>query len=308
VSKFLKILPLLAALLAAATAQATPQPQGTNPGEPPKFALPDPGPPPAPTLSQDDALRTAQAAIGRQLGEHVLLDRDGRPLRLSSYQGKPLLVSFVYTGCFQVCPTSTRSLRDALQPLAEAFGEGSFNVVSIGFNQPADSPAAMRAFAAQHGLKAPNWDFLSPPPQVVDALLRDFGFSYLATPSGFDHLVGVTIVDATGRIHAQVYGERPRADQLGEPLRQLLRGGPLPQRNALAELAERVRIICTVYDPDTGRYRFAWGLVLEIAGGATFALSVLVFFAFEWRDRRRERRGRAQAQRPGHIAAPPQAS
>ena len=29
-----------ALLLAAATAQATPQPQGTNPGEPPKFALP----------------------------------------------------------------------------------------------------------------------------------------------------------------------------------------------------------------------------------------------------------------------------
>jgi protein SCO1/2 len=296
------LLPALA--LAATVAVATPRPQGTNPGEPPKFTLPEPGPAPAPTLQQDEAWRASQAAIGRQLGEHALLDREGRPVRLSSLQGKPLIVSFVYTGCFQVCPTTTRSLREALQPLVEAFGEDNFNVVSIGFNQPADSPAAMRAFSAQHGLKAPNWDFLSPPPVAVDALLRDFGFSYVATPSGFDHIVGVTVVDASGRIHAQVYGERPRADELGEPLRQLLRGGPMPQRSGLAEVAERVRIICTVYDPETGRYRFAWGLVLEIAGGVTFALTMLVFFGLEWRDRRRARRA-AAPQAPPTIAASP---
>lgn len=286
---------VLALGAAASLALATPRPQGTNPGDPPKFTRPDPGPAPAPTLERDAAWRASQAAIGRRLGEHVLLDREGRPVPLSSLQGKPLLVSFVYTGCFQVCPTSTRSLRDALQPLVEAFGEHNFNVVSIGFNQPADSPAAMRAFAAQHGVAAPNWDFLSPPPAAVDALLRDFGFSYVATPSGFDHVVAVTVVDATGRIHAQVYGDRPRADELGEPLRQLLRGGPMPQRSLAAELVERVRIICTVYDPETGRYRFAWGLVLEIAGGVTFALTMLVFFAFEWRDRRRARRRAAAA-------------
>lgn len=281
---------LLVLATAATLALATPFPPGTNPGEPPKFSLPEPGPAPAPTLSRDEAWHASQAAIGRRPSDHVLLDRDGRPVRLSAWQGKPLLVSFVYTGCFQVCPTTTRSLRDALRPLAEAFGEDSFNVVSIGFNQPADSPAAMRAFAAQHGLTAKNWDFLSPPPAVVEALLRDFGFSVVATPSGFDHLVGVTVVDATGRIHAQVYGERPRADELGEPLRQLLRGGPMPQRSPLAELVERVRIVCTVYDAETGRYRFAWGLVLEVAGGVTFALSMLAFFALEWRGRRQARR------------------
>ena len=47
----------------------------------------------------------------------------------------------------------------------------------------------MRAFAAQHRIDEPNWDFLSPPPATVDALTRDFGFSYLATPAGFDHVL-----------------------------------------------------------------------------------------------------------------------
>jgi len=35
----------------------------------------------------------------------------------------------------------------------------------------------------------------------------------VATPAGFDHVLGVTVVDAGGRIRAQVYGDRLRADR-----------------------------------------------------------------------------------------------
>lgn len=266
---------------------------GTPPGQAPVFAQPYVAPPTphstVPVLDEQDALRVSRAAIGRQLDEHVLFDRRGGVVNLSRYRGKPLLVSFIYTGCFQVCPTSTRALRDALQPLTQAFGMAGFNVVSIGFNQPADSPSAMRDFAAQHGMNAPNWDFLSPSPASVEALTRDFGFSYVATPAGFDHVLGVTVVDAEGRIHAQVYGDRISAEQLGEPLRQLLRAAPMPERFDLTSLVERVRLVCTVYDATTGRYRYDYGLILEIAGGITFALFMLGFFVHEWRSRWRTR-------------------
>jgi len=247
-------------------------------------------PPPAPTLDREAALRTSQAAIGRTITEHALLDREGRPLRLAQYRGKPLLVSFVYTGCFQACPTSTRTLQESLRVLNKTFGADRFNVVSIGFNQPADSPQAMRAFAAQHRIDEPNWDVLSPPPASAEALTRAFGFSYLATPAGFDHVVGVTVVDAEGRIYAQVYGERMTPDQLGEPLRQLLRGAPMPQGLDIATLVERVRLVCTIYDPETGSYRYNYGLIFEIAGGVTFMLAMLLFFGIEARARRLARR------------------
>jgi protein SCO1/2 len=87
-----------------------------------------------------------------------------------------------------------------------------------------------------------------------------------------------------------VYGERLTRDQLGEPLRRLLRGAPLKREAPLADLIERVRIICTVYDPETGTYRFKYGLLIEIAGGVTFLGAMLWFFALEWRNRRRSRR------------------
>ncbi len=235
------------------------------------------------------ALRDSQAAIGRAVGEHPLLDRREQPVRLTDYRGKPLLVSFIYTGCFKVCPTTTQSLSVAVEQLAELFGADRFNVVSVGFNQPFDSPTAMRAFAAQMGIKASNWDFLSPTPGAVEALLSDFGFRYVATPAGIDHVLTVSVLDAQGRIYAQVYGERLSRDQLGEPLRRLLKDAPLQPGAPLAELVQRVRILCTVYDPQTGEYRYNYGLILEIAGGVTFAVAMACFFLFEWRTRRKTR-------------------
>ncbi len=282
---------LLGSMWSSSAIAARPVPVGTPAGQPPPVAAPvAPEDPPAPTLDATLALRDSQAAIGRELADHTLLDRQGKPVRLHSYRGKPLLVSFIYTGCFQVCPTSTRSLQESLQTLRKTFRPEHFNVVSVGFNQPADSPQAMRAFAAQHRIDEPNWDFLSPGPAAVDALLRDFGFSMLATPAGFDHLLGVTVVDAQGRVYAQVYGERMSPDQLGEPLRLLLRGAPMPRQLSVAELIERVRIICTVYDPHTGTYRYNYGLIIEIAGGVTFIIAMLWFVVLELRGRWRAKR------------------
>lgn len=253
-------------------------------------ALAESGRPDLPTpvnLDQAAALRASQAVIGNTIGEFTLLDRDGRPVRLSHYRGKPLLVSFIYTGCFQVCPLTTRSLQSALEAGRGVFGTSQFNVVSIGFNQPVDSPQAMKAFVRQHRIDAPNWDFLSPPAAIVEALTREFGFSYLATPAGFDHVLQATLLDAGGRVYRQIYGDQLNAASIGEPLAQLLRNAPAPAQFRLEDLIDRVRVLCTEFDPATGKVRIKYGLLLEVAGGLTFALTMGWFFFAEWRARRR---------------------
>ncbi|MFO1293004.1 MAG: SCO family protein [Rubrivivax sp.] len=256
-----------------------------------------------PRLDEGDALRIGQAAIGREVPDLVLLDRQGRPVRLTDFRGKPLLVSFIYTGCFQVCPTQTRALHEAVQGLRTLLGPQQFNVVSIGFNQPFDDPQAMRAFAAQQRIQVPNWEFLSPPRHQVAELTRAFGFSYVATPAGFDHLLGVTVVDARGRIHAQVYGDRLRADQLGKPLRELLLAAPPAAASTLADMVERVRILCTKYDPDIGAYRYDYKLIFELIGGLLFFGSVAVYFLLEWRHQRRARKSPCSISRASGSAA-----
>jgi protein SCO1/2 len=243
-----------------------------------------------PALEQASALTASQAALGRSVGDMTLLDREGRAVRLSSYRGKPLLVSFIYTGCFQVCPATTRALQKAVLGAEKALGKNRFNIVSIGFNQPTDSPQALKDYATKYNISQPNWEFLSLPAARVEALTRDFGFSFVATPAGFDHILQVSIVDGEGRIYRQIYGESYATESLVESLRQLLDGKPVADDGSGISLVERIRILCSVYDPLTGEYRLRYGLVLEIIGGLTFLLWFIWFFFDEWLARRNARK------------------
>ena len=243
-------------------------------------------------LDRELALKASQAVIGTKIGDHTLLDREGKPVRLSSYRGKPLLVSFIYTGCFQVCPSTTRSLQETVQGLQKTFGTNKFNVVSIGFNQPDDSPIALKAFAAQYQINQPNWEFLSPSMSTVEAIARDFGFVYAATPAGFDHVLQVSLLDGDGRIVRQVYGEGIPPAELGEPLKMLLSGEPFEPSMMLDGVMDRIRILCTVYDPKTGDYVVDYTLPIQIAGGVTFFILMLLFMINEWRSSRASARNK----------------
>ncbi len=234
------------------------------------------------TLDERAALKLSQAAIGTSVGDHVLLDREQRPTPLSKYRGKPLLVNFVYTACFNVCPTTTKNLQDAVEGTVSVLGADRFNIVSIGFNQPFDSPQAMKTFAQQYGIRLPNWEFLSPAAAIVDELTQNFGFSYIATSAGFDHMNQVTMVDAQGKIFRQVYGEKFTAEDLAEPLKAMITGAPIPpQTNTLEEIIDRVRILCSVYDPITGKYRTNYSVYFMIAGFVTFMIFMIwMIFGF----------------------------
>lgn len=244
-------------------------------------------------LDVNAALRSSQAAIGNQVSDFTLFDREGRAVRMSQYRGKPLLVSMIYTGCFQACPTDTRQLQDALLAGQADFDTQQFNVISIGFNQPNDSPQALKSFALQHRLSHPNWEFLSPHASVVSSLAQELGFSYMPTPAGIDHVSQVTLLDAQGRIYRQIYVQELQGKVLSESLKELLNDAPVSQTVRIADLINRVRILCTVYDPVSGTYRVQYGLLIEVAGGMSFALFMAWFFLGEWLDQRRSRRRRA---------------
>jgi protein SCO1/2 len=231
------------------------------------------------------ALKESQAAIGRQVGDYRFLNSDGKEVRLSDLRGKPLVVHFIYTGCFQVCPATTQVLATAVAEAERTLGRGSFRVASIGFNQPADSPAAMKDFARKFGLASADWLFLSPDAGSVPRLAAELGFRYEATAAGFDHLLQATIVDANGRIYRQVYGDSFDAPLFVGPLLQLAQNAPVEQGNVEAAW-EKVKLLCTVYDPASGRYRVNYAVLIQILVGASVVLAVLASLFIEWRRRR----------------------
>ncbi|HEX9180992.1 MAG TPA: SCO family protein [Burkholderiales bacterium] len=238
----------------------------------------------AQSLDAQEALRVSQSVMGREVPNFSFADREGRRVEMASYRGKPLVVNFVYTGCFQVCPATTQFLKSVVKDAQQTLGRDSFNVVTIGFNLPFDTPMAMKTFAKKQGIDVANWEFLSPDSGSVENLARAFGFSYVANPGGFDHVVQVTILDRQGRVYRQIYGESFEAPAFVGPLKDLITGAPDPNPT-LSGFVEKVRILCTVYDPASGKYRVNYGIFLEILAGIV-ALGGTAWYLFSGRRRR----------------------
>ena len=238
------------------------------------------------SLDAQRALDISQRAIGRTLGDYTLNSADGRTLRTNELRGRPLVVSFVYTGCSQVCPVTTAFLARAVGEARRALGASAFNVVTIGFNQPFDTPIAMRDFQRRQHVDMPGWVFASADQPTIDALARDVGFAWMPSASGFDHVTQATIVDASGRVVSQVYGESFDLPMFVAPLREMVTGAPA-QAYDIASVLDRVRILCTVYDPRAGRYRLNYALFIELFAGLSILGTTAWYLAREWRRHRR---------------------
>ena len=236
------------------------------------------------------ALQQSQDAIGTVLRNHPLTDHKGQALSLDDLRGKPLVLSLIYTSCYQICPMTTRHLAKVVDKAREALGEDSFNVAVLGFDAHNDSPQAMTHFARKQGIDDRGWRLLSASPDTVNALSEELGFEFFASPNGFDHITQATVIDAEGRIYRQVYGEVFDTPLLVEPLKELVLGQPKPNQTLLSELIDKVRFFCTTYDPARDAYHFDYSLFIGIAVGAFVILSGIILLLREIRHSRRSAR------------------
>jgi protein SCO1/2 len=237
----------------------------------------------------DSAVATSQAAVGKQLGDLLLYDRQGRPVKLSQYRGRPLLISMIFTSCHHVCPAITRHLATAVEAAREAMGEDSFQVLTVGFDTAVDTPDAMQVFARKQDVDDPNWAFPSGSADEVASLVGNIGFVYYPSPRGFDHINQVTVIDRDGVIYRQVYGAAFDLPWLVEPIKELVYNRPQPGDHLGTGLLNRIKLFCTVYDPNTGRYKFDYSLFVGIGVGALIVLAVIFWLLLEYSRARRNK-------------------
>lgn len=236
----------------------------------------------ATALDRDEALKTSRAAIGRRLSDHRFQDRAGNPVRLSDLRGRPLVVSLIYTSCYHSCSVFTRYLGEIVDVAREALGEDAFAVATIGFDSANDSPERMAIYARRQGIDTPGWMFLSADAGTTSAVTRELGFSYAASPKGFDHMAQVTIIDGEGRVYRQVYGDRFEPPALVEPLKELVWGLD-SDAGAIDRWVDNIRLFCTIYDPSVGRYRFDYSIFAAVIIGFLCLTAIAVFIVRAWR-------------------------
>jgi protein SCO1/2 len=234
---------------------------------------------------RDDALDISQASVGRTVGNHILRDVEGQSFELASLRGKPLVVSMIYTSCHHVCPTITMSLAAAVDIAREALGEESFSVVTVGFDWAIDTPDRMRLYASERRIDVPGWHFLAGDALSIGALSQDLGFLFFPSAKGFDHLTQTTVIDADGSVYRQVYGVDIEAQAFVEPLKELVFNTPR-EAGLIEHWVDTFKLFCTVYDPNSGRYKFDYSIAMTIFVGVLCLGAIGTFIFREWRRAR----------------------
>lgn len=218
-------------------------------------------------IDPEAALERSSAAIGRLITDHRLIRYDTTPLNLAELRGRPLVLSLVYTSCSTVCPIGTETLKRSVGQARSVLGTTSFQVLTLGFDARNDTPQRLKAFAADHDITGDVlWHVATASPAVLDQLLAEVGFSYAGAAGGFDHVAQTTILDAEGRVYRQIYGDEFPPPVLIEPLKELVFGLSVSSFTPAA-IADRLRFLCTIYDPKAGRYRISYTIFFEMGIG-----------------------------------------
>ncbi|HLI28970.1 MAG TPA: SCO family protein [Chloroflexota bacterium] len=99
--------------------------------------------------------RARTPAIGTEIGgvpapDFTLGDQDGEQLQLAALRGRPVVLTFLYTDCPDVCPLTAQKLRQTVELLGPEADRVALLAVST--DPEHDDAAAARQFVALHGL------------------------------------------------------------------------------------------------------------------------------------------------------------
>jgi protein SCO1 len=152
----------------------------------------------------------------------TLTSQDGKQLALADLRGKVLAVTFIYTGCPDICPLVTQKMVDVQNALGAKFGT-KIAFVSITLDPEHDTPAVLKDYAQSWGAKPNGWMFLTGSPAAIRDVTHRYGVYFAKKKDGsVDHTQLTTLVDADGQMRVQYIGWRFNADEFRHDLLSLV--------------------------------------------------------------------------------------
>jgi len=135
------------------------------------------------------------------------------------YRGGVIVLSFLYSHCRDTCPLMATEIRGALDTLP---GNGrNVPVLAITVDPDHDTPAAVQAFAAAHGLER-NFAYLVGTAAQLRSVWSAYGVRVVPDPATPGHSDAIYLIDRKGRERALVHSDVGATDLLAD-LRMLLK-------------------------------------------------------------------------------------
>lgn len=160
--------------------------------------------------------------------DFALIERSGKPLRLTDLRGKVWVASFFYTRCKDVCPLQSTALAKLQADVADWT---DVKLVSISVDPEQDSPRVLSHYAERYRAEPDRWLFLTGDKEAIYRLAQEgFRLSVAsASENGgqdgntFIHSPRFVLVDREGRIRGYYNSLDPEAiRRLHRDLRTLL--------------------------------------------------------------------------------------
>ncbi|MCY0886298.1 MAG: SCO family protein [Firmicutes bacterium] len=137
---------------------------------------------------------------GRPAPGFTLIDQNGKPVSLSDFRGKAVVLTFLDPLCYSSCPIIAAQMVEADHLLGARAQR--VELVAVCANPLVHSTAALRAFDAQHGLnRLPNWVYLTSPSVTQLRRVWRAYYIYVAVPrTGMvDHTSALYFISPSGR-------------------------------------------------------------------------------------------------------------
>jgi len=126
----------------------------------------------------------------------TLTDQFGKPVSLSSFRGKVVVVSFNDPRCTTICPLTTTALLHAKQLLGPAAGR--VQLLGIGANPQATQVKWVRAYSQAHGMMN-KWRFLTGSLPRLKRVWKAYGIEAQVVHGLIDHTPATYVINARGR-------------------------------------------------------------------------------------------------------------
>jgi protein SCO1/2 len=152
----------------------------------------------------------------------ALTSQDGAPVSLASLRGKVVAVTFIYTGCPDICPLLTQKMVDVQDALGQEFG-AKVAFVSITLDPEHDTPEVLKDYAQFWGANPEGWSFLTDSLDAVRDVTRRYGVFFAKKEDGsVEHSQLTTLVDADGQMRVQYLGARFDPEEFRRDLMSLV--------------------------------------------------------------------------------------